>query len=203
MPDRQTIQKELLEQNSCLAEQPSHMPYAVPEGYFECLAETILTRIRQAEVQEELGSLSPLLQQLSRTNPYNAPAGYFEQAASIPAKPATPVRSLFQKTWVRYAVAAAAVVTGIFIWLGQINQPTESITAQGVITKYKLEIQQLDTNKQIQLQEFIAAGLSGEETAQLEKSKLSGNGLLADVSEQELSEFVEQSEFITATEMND
>ena len=202
MPDRQTIQKELLEQNSCLAEQPSHMPYAVPEGYFECLAETILTRIRQAEVQEELGSLSPLLQQLSRTNPYNAPAGYFEQAASIPAKPATPVRSLFQKTWVRYAVAAAAVVTGIFIWLGQTNQSVESDAALG-LTEYKKEIQQLDTNKQQQLQDFIAAGLSGEEMAQLEKSNLPEAGLLADVSEQELSEFVEQSEFITATEMND
>lgn len=203
MPDRQTIQKELLEQNSCLAEQPSHMPYAVPEGYFECLAETILTRIRQAEVQEELGSLSSLLQQLSRTNPYNAPAGYFEQAASIPAKPATPVRSLFQKTWVRYAVAAAAVVTGIFIWLGQSKQSAELNSAQGVITKYKLEIQQLDTNKQIQLQEIIVAGLASEETAQLEKSSINEFGLLADVSELELTEFVEQSAFITYSELND
>lgn len=203
MSDRLTIQKELLEQNSCLAEQSAHTPYTVPDGYFDCLAETILTRIRQGDVQEELGSLSPLLQQFSRTNPYSTPAGYFERSVPAPVHANTPVIPLFQQTWVRYAMATAAVVTGIFIWFGQSKQSAELNSAQGVITKFKLEIQQLDTNKQIQLQEIIVAGLAGEETAQLEKSSVNEFGLLADVSEQELTEFVEQSAFISYSELND
>ena len=45
------------------------MPYSVPLGYFEGLAEQVLTRIRQEEAKEELGTLSPLLQQLSKKQP--------------------------------------------------------------------------------------------------------------------------------------
>ena len=53
MPDRQAINNELKELNSNLSGQEPRMPYPVPPGYFEGLAEQVLTRIRQEEAKEE------------------------------------------------------------------------------------------------------------------------------------------------------
>ena len=56
------------------------MPYSVPEGYFNGLAEAILTRIKSSNVsaKEELESLSPLLSGLSKAMPYSVPENYFK-----------------------------------------------------------------------------------------------------------------------------
>ena len=55
------------------------MPYSVPEGYFDGLAEAILTRIKSSNlsVKDELESLSPLLSGISKTMPYSVPENYF------------------------------------------------------------------------------------------------------------------------------
>ena len=202
MSDRQTIQNELKELTSSLSDHAPQMPYAVPQGYFEGLIEQVMTRIRQQEAKEELAELSPLLQQLSKPQPYSTPFGYFERAVRQPVAEQTPVRSLFTRTWVRYAVAASVIAAGIFLWMGRNEQPTGM--AKNVIQEVKQDIQQLNEKEESLLQEFVAAGMTGQETAQNDtRTSLTDNGLLADVSEQELKEFLEQSEFITATESND
>lgn len=55
--------------------------YAVPEGYFEGLANQVLNRIKALEAtsaKEELEILSPLLSSVSKEIPFSVPAGYFE-----------------------------------------------------------------------------------------------------------------------------
>ncbi|RYG44371.1 MAG: hypothetical protein EOO01_19645 [Chitinophagaceae bacterium] len=80
MPQSVTIQQELQELNSSLAVMPPGNAYAVPAGYFESLAATVLQRIKAMEattVSEEIAHLSPLLASLSKESPYRVPADYF------------------------------------------------------------------------------------------------------------------------------
>lgn len=51
----------------------------VPAGYFEQLPGQILQKVRTAEVQEELATLSPLLAGIPKFLPLSVPPGYFEQ----------------------------------------------------------------------------------------------------------------------------
>ena len=118
MERKNEILQELTENAPHLAPISSLMPYRVPEGYFETLADVVLRRIRAMDADSaagELATLSPLLAGLTRETPYKTPAGYFEQLAvlNLPdTKKETPVRSMaFPRRVLRYA--AAAVVAGI------------------------------------------------------------------------------------------
>lgn len=62
-------------------------PYHVPEGYFNSLADNILSRVKNLEIsaEEEISQLSPLLSGLRKENPYHLPEGYFdENLSSLP-----------------------------------------------------------------------------------------------------------------------
>ncbi|HSU28530.1 MAG TPA: hypothetical protein VLJ68_09130 [Chitinophagaceae bacterium] len=97
MTQNNNILQELLEMESTLANMAPQNTYSVPEGYFEELANLVLSRIRanaSQSVAEELGHLSPFLSGLSRKMPFTVPAGYFENmntAGSYPtdAEPAS------------------------------------------------------------------------------------------------------------------
>ena len=203
MSDRTTIQNELKELNSPLSGQVPRMPYTVPEGYFEGLAGQVLGRIRREEIDQELTSLAPGLLGKSRQTPYALPQDYFE-SVQIPATQAAPVVPLFRRTWFRYTSAVAAMLLGVFVWLNQ-DTPAESGSgATAVVTQYKADIQKLDEGQKARLQEFVEAGMTGEETAQLDKSATLQASLLAGISEEELTDFLEQSEPLTSsTQMND
>lgn len=85
MTPKNNIAQELKELESSLAGLSAQNTYSVPEGYFEGLAERVLSRIRAMEAAtaaEELGHLSPLLSQMPKTMPYQVPAGYFEEMES-------------------------------------------------------------------------------------------------------------------------
>lgn len=75
-----TIQNELKELNSSLSSEKLREVYAVPEGYFENFAQTVLQRIKSdVSASEELETLSPLLAGLSKKMPYSVPEGYFNE----------------------------------------------------------------------------------------------------------------------------
>jgi hypothetical protein len=203
MSDRLSIQNELKELNSPLSGQVPRMPYAVPTGYFETLAGQVLGRIRQEEVDDELASLAPGLLKTSRQTPYALPTDYFK-SVQIPVTPSAPAVPLFRRTWFRYTSAVAAMLLGVTIWLNQ-DAPSGTTGSAGaaVVIQYKEDLQKLDEGQKDLLQEFVEAGMTGEETAQLEKSPALQASLLADISEEELTDFLEQSEPITSsTEMN-
>ena len=81
MTPNNNIAQELRDLGSSLADLSAQNTYSVPEGYFDRLAQQVLSRIRAMEAEtaaEELEHLSPLLSQLPKTMPYTVPAGYFE-----------------------------------------------------------------------------------------------------------------------------
>src|SRR3954463_14078072 len=91
MNTRNTIQDELKALNSELESYPHSLPYSVPEGYFNSLAESILRRVKaqDLEASDEIAELSPLLSGLSKQMPFEVPADYFasnmDDLASISA----------------------------------------------------------------------------------------------------------------------
>lgn len=89
MNENNLILKELAELNSTLAQIGREQVYSVPAGYFDTLAEQVLSRIRAMEAGsagEEIAELSPLLKSLKGANPYEVPVGYFNSlSTSVPA----------------------------------------------------------------------------------------------------------------------
>lgn len=93
----------------------------VPEGYFGNLAENILSRIKtesEFSVSEELNTISPLLEKLSKENIYSLPLGYFENLPSSIKGKIAPARVVKMKPFYKYAIAA--VITGL-LGLGLFN----------------------------------------------------------------------------------
>ena len=203
MSDRRTIETELNELNSSLTQHAAQVPYAVPQGYFEGLAEQALMRIRRDEVVQELAAAAPTLVDQPRKMPYALPTGYFKRVP-IPSVPAAPVIPLFNRAWIRYASAVAAILIGVFVWVNRDTNTADESAASTVVTPYQDEIKQLNEEEKNLLQDFMEAGLTGQETAKLETGSSLKTSLLADVSEQELTEFLEQSEPLTSsTQSND
>lgn len=73
MEHRNNIENELKEISPVVAEIGFQLPYRVPAGYFEGLAEQILARVKE--------EVSPVLPQ-NKINPYEVPQGYFENFAA-------------------------------------------------------------------------------------------------------------------------
>ena len=84
MPTNPEILKELEEISPAVANLDLSLPYRVPDGYFEGLADQILSLIRVSEAltpAEELNLISPTLKDISRSMPNFVPAGYFDGIA--------------------------------------------------------------------------------------------------------------------------
>lgn len=90
----------------------------VPQGYFENLADTILTKIKQEDnVSEELRRLSPMLYSVQNEKVYTVTKNYFEQLHIELVEKVQPQQTIVTTmrkrnfTFIKYAVAA--VFTGI------------------------------------------------------------------------------------------
>jgi hypothetical protein len=81
METRSTILNELNGISPTVAQAGNNMPYQVPQGYFEGLAEMVLQRIRTQSLNalDETAVLSPLLSGLSKKMPFEVPADYFSE----------------------------------------------------------------------------------------------------------------------------
>jgi hypothetical protein len=98
--------------------------YQVPENYFDTLPGIILSKIQEGqmqsnEVREELETLGPLLNTISKKPLFSLPDGYFEQLrpamkeADVLQGKAKLVRFKTYRRWIQYA--AAAMVAGILV----------------------------------------------------------------------------------------
>jgi hypothetical protein len=93
----------------------SATPFNVPVGYFDGLAEKILNKAKQQtpgnEVRDELNSIAPFLNNISKVPVFSVPPNYFE-TLNIKVAEQKPARIFsfgnISKT-VRYAVAAAII----------------------------------------------------------------------------------------------
>lgn len=181
-------------------------PYQVPQGYFDNLAENSLKLIHQdkeVSAADELGALSPLLSGLKKetaaSGPYSVPEGYFDSLNQpgrvIEMKPAARVVSITRRTWFRAAVAA--VITGVIVMAGYLLLGSENEPGGRALSKFSRDVKKMDDTQKENLIDFIDAGLSGTETAQVSPgNKSEVKDLLEGISEEELSNFQQQTEDI-------
>jgi hypothetical protein len=209
MANGKDITNELKEISPTLARLDVLLPYRVPAGYFDNLAELILLRIRAEEAgsaKEELELISPFLSGLNKKMPFSTPEGYFENLVPDIRKKEkeeqkggrvvsfSPARRVFR-------LAAAAVTIGVVVlaaWF-LINKPVETNNQYALNSDSAV---QKDLKKDV-------SGLSEKEIANfidgssaIFNLETSGTGaeindedvklMLADVSDQELERYLEQ-----------
>ena len=202
MSQKDNILQELNELKSNLGAIDSKKLYSVPVGYFDELASQVLNRIKAIEAatqtpKEELENLSPLLSSLNKEMPFAVPKGYFEGLSS-PTNPnknkqATKIFSITNRKWFRYA--AAAVVIGIVTLTGFLLLGDEKEPGVKALAKLSRDIKKMDETQKDNLMDFVDAGMSGQETAQANPATNSEvKKLLQGISEEELTDFQEQTE---------
>lgn len=77
MNHQNNISDELKDLNSDLPVSKNN-PNSVPDGYFDGLASSILSKIGSQNSSDELKTLSPFLASISKQMPYTVPLNYFE-----------------------------------------------------------------------------------------------------------------------------
>ena len=177
------------------------LPFSVPQGYFEALNENLIQNVIKNNLaqtpKEELEKLSPLLSSLNKEMPFAVPKGYFEGLSS-PTNPnknkqATKIFSITNRKWFRYA--AAAVVIGIVTLTGFLLLGDEKEPGVKALAKLSRDIKKMDETQKDNLMDFVDAGMSGQETAQANPATNSEvKKLLQGISEEELTDFQEQTE---------
>ncbi len=199
----QTPKEELETLSPLLSNLKKEVPYSVPQGYFDELAARMMQSVNERNdyqtAKEELETLSPLLSGLKKEMPYSVPQGYFEQLASPinneENKPAAKVIAITSRKWFRYA--AAAVVVGIVTLTGFLLLGDEKEPGVKALAKLSRDVKKMDETQKDNLIDFIDAGLSGEETVQANPATNSEiKDLLKGISEEELTDFQEQTEDI-------
>ena len=181
------------------------LPYKVPAGYFEGLAERILLRIRlenAQSAQEELEVISPFLSGLTKEMPFSTPEGYFDTLTPgirvAPKeelrKPARVVKMFQPQKTFRMAAAAVTIgIIGIAAWLFM-REPAKEQYA----TKTDIEVQSELKNKvgeltEYELANFIAGStvLTAYDSTSLEEINEDDVKLmLADIPDQELEKYL-------------
>lgn len=170
-------------------------PFSIPQGYFEDLASNITDGAKAIDlVNEELENLSPVMNSLKGVNVYQVPSNYFEQLpASLLQKatqqqPAKVVSMTFTRRVMQYAVAA--VMTGLVIMGGLklINtQVTPTETGIASITDTEI-LQYLESNG-----DNVEPVLTTTTEESIDLSADDMKEMLADISDEELQQFVEQA----------
>jgi hypothetical protein len=198
----QTAKEEMETLSPLLSGLNKEMPYSIPQGYFESLAENQLQSIDEnnnnLSAKEELATLSPLLSGLKKEMPYSIPQGYFESLTENISKqenkPAAKVISLTSRKWFRYA--AAAVVIGIISMTGFMLIGGEKEPGGKALAKLTSDVKKMNDTQKDKLIDFIDAGMSGDETAQISTDNKSDEvkNLLQGISADELKDFEEQTE---------
>lgn len=165
-------------------------PYTLPEGYFEELASNITDGAKAIElVNEELENLSPLMTGLKGKQVYEVPLGYFDTLPALALEkaklhqPGKVVSLSFGKRIFRYA--SAAVVAGLLFMAGWMYLGNKTVTIKDVSDS--------------ELNEYVETQVGGTDvnlSTEAEVFDLDANDvkdMLADVSDEELQRYMEQS----------
>lgn len=172
-------------------------PFSIPQGYFEELPSNITDGAKAIDlVNEELENLSPLMNSLKGVNVYEVPSSYFEELPDLllqkakQQQPAKLVSMKFTRRVMQYAVAA--VMTGLIIMGGLrvINGPTVTPSDPSIASIPDTEIiQYLESNGDNV--EPVLTTTTPEESIDLSADDM--KEMLADISDEELQQFVEQA----------
>jgi len=185
-----------------LSQLKNKQPFSIPAGYFNDLAENITDGAKAIDVvNEELENLSPLMNELKQKKAYQVPEGYFDGLAEQVLEKAKSQKSAkvvsigFTRKLIRYA--AAAVVAGLMIMGGWFYFNTPFTGTTDALTKVENEVNNTKLVTDQALQEYVENQSSSIDpvvstvSADIDENDL--KEMLADISDEELQAYVEQS----------
>ena len=185
-----------------LSQLKNKQPFSVPAGYFNDLPENITDGAKAIDVvNEELENLSPLMNGLKEKKAYQVPEGYFDGLAeqvlekAKSQKGAKVISIGFTRKLMRYA--AAAVVAGLIIMGGWFYFDTSFVTPTDPLAKVEKAVTNTKLVTDQALQEYVESQSSSiDATAPAASSEIDASDMkemLADISDEELQAYVEQS----------
>lgn len=208
--DAESAMEEIATLSPLLSGLNKQTPFSIPAGYFEELAGNAMAGAKAIEfVQEELENLPPVLSQLKHKAAYEVPAGYFETLPSlllqkVQAQPSTaaPVISMRprRKVW---GYAVAAVIAGVLAvtawWMIRpgTDQGNGAVLLANMEKVSDNELQVYVENQVPLLDEAVASVGNPEE---MDANAL--DEMLADVSDEELQQYLDQYSNIKKTLTN-
>ncbi len=175
-------------------------PFSSPEGYFNDFSGNIVAGVKAIDfVNEELENLSPVMLGLKDKQVYEVPLGYFDTTTAVilaKAKQQQPAKVIsigFGKRIMQYA--AAAVVIGIIAISGYVisNKPGNiagpvASTNQGLDSAVVAKIPDQEMESFLNTNTSSLADISDDNTVSDNDIK----DLLADISDEELQQYLEQ-----------
>ena len=189
--ETENVQEELELLSPLLGKIEKKNPFTSPTGYFDDLSKTITEGVQAIEfVNEELENLSPVMNSLKEKNVYSVPQGYFENFATetlnkIQHQPAKVISIGFGRKILRYAAAAVVVgvmTLGAYKIINPSNAPDETATIAKVSDH---DLEGFLDNNSISIADTSAA-------TNTEITEDDTKDLLADVSDEELQQYLEQ-----------
>jgi hypothetical protein len=188
--ETENVKEELDLLSPLLGRAEKKVPFTSPAGYFDELSNNVVAGVQAIEfVNGELENLSPLMNSLKGKEVYEVPQGYFESLAGevlnkVNRQPAKVISIGFGKKLVRYA--AAAVIVGLMaIGAYKIINPTSSTDTTPIAKVSDQELENFLDNNTISIADtstVITAEVSDDDS----------KDLLADVSDAELQQYLEQ-----------
>lgn len=174
------------------------MPFSVPSDYFSKLPEDILSQIRKAnnsknEVEAELETIAPFLNQVKKKTPYTAPTGYFDQLNEEFYKPEPPTARVVNMSWIRRSgkYVAAAIVTAITA-ISALLLIEGKQTGNNTIVTAQIELQSLSEQEIADFLGTAAAVEAGNSVIFSEVQDKQIKQSLSKVSEKEIQEFLQE-----------
>jgi hypothetical protein len=142
-------QQELAALSPLLAGLSKKSPFTAPDGYFNQVPGEIAEGVSAIEQTNEVPeSLHPMLVAARHINPYRVPENYFEQlpALVLQKRPVTGKLIGINKTWLKYAAAAAVI--GFVALAGWLYQPKPVVidtpkSGKELSTEVAIEMNQL------------------------------------------------------------
>lgn len=181
------------------------VPFSLPEDYFAGFSDNVLTGALAVEfVNEELENLSPLMNSLKSISVYQTPEGYFESFSNtvinkIQSHPqqAKVISINKRKSWLRYAVAAAVIgviaTSTLFIFK---NTPSNKFNGYAKIDDKQLADSLQNANDEDILSYMQSHNIPMVDTsnsvASLDLNDNDADDMLADVSDNELQQYVDE-----------
>lgn len=169
-------------------------PYHLPEDYFKDLAENTVAESKAvAFVQEELDDFSPVLSNLKQAPLYEVPAGYFEQLPNailhkVKAQQPAKVVQMDRRNTLRRYIAAAAVLLLLLTGTWWFMQRPGTTTVNNDFAKVSDDELINFLNDQP-----LTAEAAGSSVAYAEVDNNTFRDLLADVSDEELQQYVDKN----------
>ena len=208
MATENTIRLELQEISPLLAGMPAITPYRLPAGYFEDLGQQVMMRITTENVEsaaEELSLLSPLLAGLKNKPTFTLPDGHLDgirnkALEAVKEHQAARVVPMFGKNLFKYA--AAAILIGIVAtaaWFFNTNTKQGAVLANNEVAVEKqiqTQANAVSDNEMINYLETDPTILTLEPvsiTGEIKQNDI--QLLLADVSDQELEQYLDRDDF--------